>query len=135
MYVAKACTARYLPACATSAMIVAELKETSSYGAAREQLLEACKLRERESCHYLAETELDGTFGVKDERAAGRHFLQACSDGWGESCSAVAHMYAKGIGTPVNAEKARAFYAAACEVGYQPACEILKHPDGELPPP
>jgi TPR repeat protein len=134
-YLAKACTARYLPACGASARIVVELKETSDYSSAHAQLLDACQLRERESCHYLAERELDGTFGAADLRAAGHHFLQACNDGWGASCAALAAIHAKGIGTPVNADKAKRLTSAACALKYQPACDVLQHPDRDLPPP
>jgi TPR repeat protein len=135
MYLAKACAARYLPACGLAAALVLELKETSGYAAARAQLAEVCRLRERESCHYLAQCEFDGTFGAKDELAAGRYFFQACNDDWGPSCSALAYFHAKGIATPASADKARKLYARACALKHQPACEVLRHPDRELPSP
>jgi TPR repeat protein len=134
-YLAKACAARYLPACALEAVLVVHLKETSSYPAAREKLEQACKLRERESCHYLAQLELDGTFGPVDERTAGEHFWQACNEGWGAACAALAYMWAKGVGTSVNVEKARKLTSMACALKYEPACEVLRDPSRELPPP
>jgi TPR repeat protein len=135
MYLAKACAARYLPACGLAAALVFELKETSGYVAARAQLVEVCQLRERETCHYLAQCEFDGTFGTKDELAAGRHFFQACNDDWGPSCSALAYFHAKGIATPASADKARKLYARACALRHEPACEVLRHPDRDLPSP
>ena len=134
-YLTRACTARYLPACGMGAAITIEFKETSSYTEAHAQLLEVCKLRERESCHYLAQKELEGTFGARDERAARHHFWQACRDGWGASCSALAYMHAKGIGTPVNARRASELTAAACTLGYEPSCDVLRRPGQDLPSP
>lgn len=135
MHLAKACSARYLPACALEAVIVVHLKETSSYAAAREKLEEACTLRERESCHYLAQFELDGTFGPVDERTAGKHFLQACNEGWGAACAALAYMWARGIGTSVNADKAKQLTEVACALKHEPACKVLRDPGEALPPP
>jgi TPR repeat protein len=134
-YLAKACTARYLPACGTAAALVLEQKEAAGYAGARQQLVEACELHEPESCHYLAQAELDGTFGARDERAAGNHFWEACDNDWGPSCSALAYMHAKGMGTPVDVDKAQKLTARACALKYQPACEVMRHPPRELPPP
>jgi TPR repeat protein len=134
-YLAKACAARFLPACGAGSALVFELKETASYATARQQLIEACELHERESCHYLGQAELDGTLGVRDEHAAGNYFWDACRDDWGPSCSALAYMHAKGIGTPVNFDQARKLTSRACVLEFQPACEVLRHPERELPRP
>jgi TPR repeat protein len=134
-YLAKACAARLMPACGLEAAIVVERNETSSFPAAHTQLLQACELRERESCHFLAKRELDGTFGKKDEAAAGLHFFQACRDHFGPSCAALAHFHATGIQTPVNLEKARELTSRACALGFQPSCEALQHPERQLPAP
>jgi len=134
-YLAKACAARYLPACGLESVIVVHLKETSSYAAAREKLERACRLQERESCHYLAQFELDGTFGPVNERTAGEHFLQACDQGWGAACAALAYMWAKGVGTSVNVDKAKKLTQVACALKYEPACQVLRDPSRELPPP
>lgn len=122
-YLAKACSARDMTACGMVAALIIEQKETSSYPAARAQLTEACQLHERQSCHYLGQSELDGTFGAVDVVSAGDHFLQACNDGWGASCSALADLHERGIGTPVDLVKARKLNVAACTLGHQPACE------------
>lgn len=135
MYLGRACAARYLPACGLEAVIVVYLKETSSYAAARDKLEEACKLRERESCHHLGQLELDGTFGPRNERAAGQYFLQACNGGWGAACAALAYMWAKGVGTTVNAEKASKLTTVACALEFEPACDVLRDPSRELPAP
>jgi uncharacterized protein len=135
MYLAKACAARFLRACGVEAVLVVYLKETSSYATAREKLEEACKLRERESCHYLAQLELDGTFGPVDERTAGQHFFQACNGGWGAACAALAYLWANGIGTSVNPDKAKKLTAMACALKYEPACEVHRDPTRQLPPP
>jgi uncharacterized protein len=134
-YLAKACAARYIPSCSLDAVLVFELKETERYPAAHQQLVKSCELRERETCHWLALSELDGTFGKKDERAAGRYLWTACAEDWGPSCSALAYLHAKGIGTQVNVEKAKKLTARACVLKYQPACEALRHPERGFPAP
>jgi TPR repeat protein len=135
MLLAKACAARFMPACGTGAALVVELKQTSEYAAAHEQLLGACRLHERESCAYLAARELDGTFGTKDEQAARTHFLQSCNDDWGAACWGLAYMWAKGIGAAVNLDNAKRLASRACVLRYQPACDMLRYPERELPPP
>jgi uncharacterized protein len=134
-YLAKACAARYIPSCSVNSMLVFELKETEKYAAARQQLVKSCELRERETCHWLALSELDGTFGKKDERAAGHYLGMACAEDWAPSCSALAYVHAKGIGTPVNADKAKQLTTRACVLKYQPACEALRHPERGVPAP
>jgi TPR repeat protein len=135
-YLEKACAARDMRACGAAAALVIELKEVSNYEAARARLVQACELHERESCHYLAQCELDGTFGKSDAVAAGRYFLQACNDGWAASCSAVAYMISKRVGTRGSAgPDIRKFLGAACTLGHEPACEALRDPKRPLPPP
>jgi uncharacterized protein len=134
-YLAKACALRDLPACGMGAAIVVELKETSSYANAHQQLVQACQLQERESCHYLAHQELEGTFGTKDEASAARHFWQACAASYSASCFALAYMVANGIGVTVDAGKARELVSRSCALGHRPACEARRHPERELSPP
>lgn len=134
-YLAKACAAHLVSACGREAAVIVEQGETSSFPVAHAQLLQACELRERESCHFLAERELDGTFGNKDEAAAGLHFFQACGHHWGPSCAALAYFHARGIRTPVDLETARELTSRACALGFQPSCEALQHPERQLPAP
>ncbi|HET9953262.1 MAG TPA: hypothetical protein VFQ61_02095 [Polyangiaceae bacterium] len=111
------------------------MKEASSYPAGHNELLEACRRRERESCHYLAKLELDGAFGSRDERAAAEHFWQACAYNWGPSCSALAYMRAKGVGLSPDAGKAAEFGARACALGHEASCKVLRHGSSDFPPP
>jgi TPR repeat protein len=134
-YLAKACSARFLPACYVSAAVVIQLEEKGAYGAAHQQLLDACQLRESDSCDYLARLELAGTFGTRDEHSAGRHFWRACSDGSGESCFALAYLLTKGIGTAADPDAAAKLLSEACRFEYQPACEAVRHPERQLPAP
>ncbi len=134
-YLAKACSARFLPACYVGAAVVIQLEEKGAYGAAHQQLLDACQLREVNSCDYLARMELAGTFGERDEGSAVQHFWRACSDGSGESCFALAYLLTKGIGTPANPNAAAKLLSEACRFEYQPACEAVRHPERQLPAP
>jgi TPR repeat protein len=117
------------------AKLVLVLKETSSYAQAHQQLVEACQLDERESCHHLANAELTGTFGTRDESLAARHFWQACGLGLRASCAAIAYLVANGIGVEKDRTKAEDLTFRACALGYEPACESLRHPERNLPPP
>jgi TPR repeat protein len=132
-YLERACAARDMRACGAAAALTIEFKEASNFEAARAQLVQACRLHERETCHYLAQCEFDGTFGKADAAAAGRYFLQACNDGWGASCSAVAYLITKRTGTRDGA--AERFLSAACTLGHEPACEALRDPRRPLPLP
>lgn len=134
-YLDRACAARYLPSCVLGAALTVELKETSRYATAHSQLAEACKLQQGESCHYLGQSELDETFGPRDELAAAKYFWEGCYNNSGASCFALAWAHAKGIGTSANADKARKLAAMACALGHQPACELRNHPDRDFPPP
>jgi TPR repeat protein len=133
-YLEKACAARYLRACYDIAVLVIESRDTSGYAAAHQQLIEGCRLREEESCHYLGLMEMEGTFGERNERQAAEHFWRACYDGSGESCLAVAYLAAKGV---VNRDQdfRKNLVDQGCRFGYQVACEALEHPERELPPP
>jgi len=123
-YLAKACAARYMLSCGVEARLAVETKDTANYAKARAELVEACNLKERESCHYLAQTELHGTFGPKDELAAAGHFWEACRVGWGAGCGALAYLNAEGIGVPKNSDKAKRLTELTCkELHYEPACK------------
>jgi hypothetical protein len=75
--------------CGVEALLIVQTKDTVSYATAQAGLIKACDQHERESCHFLAQTELHGTFGSKDEVAAAGHFW-ACRFGWGAGCGALA---------------------------------------------
>lgn len=135
-YLAKACAAKYLPACALDAALVAHLHETANYAAARQQLMEGCRLSDADSCHFLARSELEGTLAPKDDAAAGQHFATACSLGRAESCLALAYLEDKGIGTSHDVDKAAQRVAKICqELHYEPACEVTRHPERGIPAP
>lgn len=126
-YLAKACAARYLTSCGAEASLVAQLQETSSYAKAQTQLVEACTLRERESCYQLAKIEFHGSFGTKDVNAAARHFWEACKLGLGRACGALAYQAARGIGGSKAPQKANELLDQACKnLQYAPACEVLR---------
>jgi TPR repeat protein len=135
-FFAKACAARFMVSCGAEARLVAQAKDTASYAAARAQLIKACDLRERESCHFLGQTELHGSFGSKDEVAAAGHFWEACRFGWSAGCSALAYLNAVGIGVPKDADKARKLAEVTCkELHYEPACRAAQTSDfGPLAP-
>jgi uncharacterized protein len=123
-YLAKACAMRYLPACGLDAYLTLQQQETASYARAHTQLVEACGLRERESCHHLAKMELDGTFGPKNESAAVQHFWQACKLGLGAACGAVAYLIANGRGVRQDLRRAKSLVEEACSrLGYAAACD------------
>lgn len=113
----KACAARYMAACGAEARLVAQVRDTASYATARAQLVEACKLRDRESCYFLGLVELYGTFGPKQETAAAVRFWEACRVGQVDSCAALAYFNAVGLGfrkTLPRPESCRSSYATRC---------------------
>lgn len=129
-FYARACAARYMVSCGAEARLVAQTRDTSSYETAQAGLVKACDLQERESCHLLAQTELYGTFGSKNQAAAARHFWEACRIGWGAGCSALAYLNATGIGVPKDADKARKLADVTCkELHYEPACKAAQTSD------
>ncbi|HKO47952.1 MAG TPA: hypothetical protein VJV79_09530 [Polyangiaceae bacterium] len=135
-YLAKACAAKYLPACGLDAALVGQLRETANYAAARQQLIEGCRLSDPDSCDYLARSELEGTLAPKDEVAAAQHFVNACSLGRAESCMALAYLEYHGIATSRDPEKAGEHVAKIClELHYEPACEVIRHPKRGIPAP
>jgi len=135
-YLAKACAARYLPACGLGAVLIGQLHETANYAAARAQLIEGCRLSDPDSCDYLARSELEGTFAPKDEAAAAQHFATACSFGRAESCLSLAYVEYQGKGTPRDLHKAARLVTNIChELHYEPACEVIRHPERGIPAP
>lgn len=135
VYLEDACVAQYLPACYEVAALVVELGETSSFPIAKERLVHGCRLRERDSCHYLGLADLQGVFGAANERAAMDHFWRACYDGLGKSCFALAYLYKERVAAPRTLDTATKLVVQACLFGYAPACEAMKHPDLALPAP
>lgn len=123
-FLSKACGAGYMLSCGVEARLVVQTRETASYPNAQAGLIKACDLHERESCHFLAQTELHGTFGAKDEAAAASHFWEACRFGWGAGCGALAYLNSVGIGVPKDSDKARKLTDLTCkELHYEPACK------------
>jgi len=116
--------------CGAEARLVAQTKDTGSYATAQAGLVNACDLHERESCYFLAQTELHGTFGAKNEAAAAGHFWEACRFGWGAGCKALAYLNAVGIGVPKDSDKARKLADVACkELHDEPACKAAQTSD------
>ncbi|HKO47591.1 MAG TPA: tetratricopeptide repeat protein [Polyangiaceae bacterium] len=135
-YLEKACAAKYLPACGLGAVLVGQLHETANYAAARQQLIEGCRLSDPDSCDYLARSELEGTLAPKDEVAAAHHFLAACRSGRAESCLTLAYLQYQGIGTSRDLHKAAVLVTQIChELRYEPACEVARHPERGIPAP
>jgi TPR repeat protein len=123
-YLAKACGARFMLSCGVAARLAVQTKDAASYAEARAKLIEACSLRERESCHFLAKTELHGSFGPRADAAAAGHFWEACSLGWGAGCAGLAYLNAEGIGVPKNSDKARRLTEIACkQLHHEQACK------------
>lgn len=126
----KACAARFMVSCGAEARLVAQTKDSASYATAQAELVKACDLQERESCHFLAQTELYGTFGSKNEAAAAGHFWEACRFGLGSGCSALAYLNAVGIGVPKDSDKARKLADVTCkELHDEPACKAAQTSD------
>jgi uncharacterized protein len=129
-YLAKACAARYLPACGWEAALVVKLQEKSGYSAAHSQLLDACRRQERESCYFLATMDFAGTFAAVDEVAARRNLARSCSLGWGNACAALAWFNDEGIGGEQSSANARALARQSCELlEHKPSCDALRTGD------
>jgi TPR repeat protein len=129
----RACAARYMVSCGVEARLVVQTKDTASYATAQAGLVKACALDERESCHFLAQTELHGTFESKNEAAAAGHFWEACRFGWAAGCGALAYLNAVGVGVPKDSDKARKLAEVSCkELHYEPACKAAQTSDFAL---
>ncbi len=113
-FFAKGCAARYMLSCGQVARWALREKDSANYEKSHALLIEACKLRERESCDRLARAELLGRFGQKDEAAAALHFWEACKVGLAPACGALAYLNDVGIGVPKDAAKARELADFTC---------------------
>lgn len=129
----RACAAGYMVSCGAEARLVAQAKDTGNYETAKASLVKACEMHERDSCHFLGQTELYGTFAPKDEAAAAGRFWEACRFGLGSSCGALAYLNAVGVGVPKDLAKARKLADILCkEMRHEAACKAAQTSDFAL---